>query len=113
MVSGLGDATRDVTHEPGGAEGGERGQTGRRTPGINNKILFGRLDAHSEQQTEEEAVPLISARGDVQVKCRSLILRGGYARCALFFFPSSSFFFFFCLVTRQSANEITNIKVEM
>lgn len=58
--------------------------------GINDKILFGRLaDAHSEQQTEEEAAPLISARGDVQVKCRSLILQGGYARCALasFFLP--------------------------
>lgn len=70
--------------------------------GINNKILFGRLaDAHSEQQTEKEVAPLIVARGDVQVKCRSLILQGGYACCALAFF------------LLQSADEIINIKVEM
>lgn len=63
--------------------------------GINNKILFGRLaDAHSEQQTEKEVAPLIVARGDVQVKCRSLILQGGYACCALAFF----LFFFFALL---------------
>lgn len=81
-----------MTQEPAGTKGSERGQTGRRTAGINNKILFGRLAvAHSEQQTKEEAAPLICARGEVQVKCRSLILRGGYARCSLALF----FFFFF------------------
>lgn len=77
-----------MTHKLGGTKASERGQTGRRTAGINNKILFVRLaEAHNEQQTEEEAAPLISTRGDTQVKCRNLILRGGYARCVLFFLP--------------------------
>lgn len=97
-----------MTHEPGGTKGNERGQTGGCTAGIINKILFGRLaDGHSQQPTEGEAAPLISARGDAQVKCRSLILRGGCARLCTPPAPP------FLLVTLQSANEIINIKVEM